>query len=235
MWYQWFLGEHIKNWRQRYFILKEDGQFIGFKSKPSVQDLNDPLNNFTVKGSTLIIINIYTLSYGKCCRMPDNDGGQTEALHILHPRPADDDGGGENIPRGVSHREGRLASGHRGCQEEAGWNQRNWSLCFGWRRGDEGFNRRNWSFWNNLCEERGGSEEIWKQENGEFWYILYLMRKWGRIIFLTGNSYIFPDFWGLQCKKYVRKVVEWGTRNSTDTCTIIQFFNVCDNRQWMSW
>ena len=53
-----FLGEHIKNWRQRYFILKEDGQFIGFKSKPSVQDLNDPLNNFTVKGSTLIIINI---------------------------------------------------------------------------------------------------------------------------------------------------------------------------------
>ena len=45
-----FSGEHIKNWRQRYFILKEDGQFIGFKSKPSSQDLNDPLNNFTVKG-----------------------------------------------------------------------------------------------------------------------------------------------------------------------------------------
>ena len=44
------LGEHIKNWRQRYFILKEDGQFIGFKSKPTAQDLTDPLNNFTVKG-----------------------------------------------------------------------------------------------------------------------------------------------------------------------------------------
>ena len=46
-----FLGEHIKNWRQRYFILKDDGQFIGFKSKPNTQDqINDPLNNFTVKG-----------------------------------------------------------------------------------------------------------------------------------------------------------------------------------------
>merc|ERR1712038_1169704 len=47
-------GEHIKNWRQRYFILKEDGQFIGFKSKPSAQDLNDPLNNFTVKGCQIM-------------------------------------------------------------------------------------------------------------------------------------------------------------------------------------
>jgi len=47
-------GEHIKNWRQRYFILKEDGQFIGFKSKPSSQDLNDPLNNFTVKGCQIM-------------------------------------------------------------------------------------------------------------------------------------------------------------------------------------
>ena len=48
--YTCILGEHIRNWRQRYFILKEDGQFIGFKSKPTAQDLNDPLNNFTVKG-----------------------------------------------------------------------------------------------------------------------------------------------------------------------------------------
>ena len=47
-------GEHIKNWRQRYFILKEDGQFIGFKQKPTAQDLNDPLNNFTVKGCQIM-------------------------------------------------------------------------------------------------------------------------------------------------------------------------------------
>jgi len=47
-------GEHIKNWRQRYFILKEDGQFIGFKSKPTAQDLTDPLNNFTVKGCQIM-------------------------------------------------------------------------------------------------------------------------------------------------------------------------------------
>ena len=51
-------GEHIKNWRQRYFILKEDGQFIGFKSKPSSQDLNDPLNNFTVKGEPGLMLEL---------------------------------------------------------------------------------------------------------------------------------------------------------------------------------
>ena len=48
-------GEHIKNWRERYFILKEDGQFIGFKNKPSQQEqLADPLNNFTVKGCQIM-------------------------------------------------------------------------------------------------------------------------------------------------------------------------------------
>merc|ERR1719283_135559 len=48
-------GEHIKNWRERYFILKEDGQFIGFKNKPNQQEqLADPLNNFTVKGCQIM-------------------------------------------------------------------------------------------------------------------------------------------------------------------------------------
>ncbi|XP_013407885.1 RAC-alpha serine/threonine-protein kinase isoform X2 [Lingula anatina] len=41
-------GEHIKNWRPRYFILREDGSFLGFKQKPD-HNLADPLNNFTVK------------------------------------------------------------------------------------------------------------------------------------------------------------------------------------------
>ncbi|XP_077995400.1 RAC-gamma serine/threonine-protein kinase-like [Glandiceps talaboti] len=41
-------GEYIKNWRPRYFVLKSDGSFIGFKEKPTQIDLNDPLNNFSV-------------------------------------------------------------------------------------------------------------------------------------------------------------------------------------------
>ncbi|KAK7027295.1 RAC-gamma serine/threonine-protein kinase [Halocaridina rubra] len=41
-------GEHIKNWRQRYFYLLENGTLLGFKTKPE-HDLSDPLNNFTVK------------------------------------------------------------------------------------------------------------------------------------------------------------------------------------------
>nr|UCK81518.1 RAC serine/threonine-protein kinase [Arenicola marina] len=46
-------GEHIKNWRKRYFILFEDGTFIGFKNRPE-SDLRDPLNNFTVKDCQLM-------------------------------------------------------------------------------------------------------------------------------------------------------------------------------------
>jgi len=48
-------AEHMKTWRPRYFILKDNGQFIGFKSKPTQNtDLNDPLNNFTVKNCQII-------------------------------------------------------------------------------------------------------------------------------------------------------------------------------------
>jgi len=48
-------AEHMRTWRPRYFILKDNGQFIGFRNKPSqVTDLNDPLNNFTVKNCQII-------------------------------------------------------------------------------------------------------------------------------------------------------------------------------------
>ncbi|XP_055083073.1 RAC-gamma serine/threonine-protein kinase isoform X2 [Periophthalmus magnuspinnatus] len=41
-------GEYIKNWRPRYFLLKTDGSFIGYKEKPQDADLPFPLNNFSV-------------------------------------------------------------------------------------------------------------------------------------------------------------------------------------------
>lgn len=48
-------GEHIKNWRPRYFFLYYDGSLIGFKSKPSDQNsMDDPLNNFSVKGCQIM-------------------------------------------------------------------------------------------------------------------------------------------------------------------------------------
>lgn len=40
-------GEHIKNWRPRYFVLFKDGALLGFKAK--VDAYNEPLNDFTVK------------------------------------------------------------------------------------------------------------------------------------------------------------------------------------------
>ncbi|VDO07718.1 unnamed protein product [Brugia timori] len=43
-------GEHIKNWRPRYFVLFKDGALLGFRAKPDPdQPLPDPLNDFTVK------------------------------------------------------------------------------------------------------------------------------------------------------------------------------------------
>uniref|UniRef100_A0A8C8CMZ2 non-specific serine/threonine protein kinase n=1 Tax=Oncorhynchus tshawytscha TaxID=74940 RepID=A0A8C8CMZ2_ONCTS len=42
-------GEYIKTWRPRYFILKSDGSFIGYKEKPELSDQSlPPLNNFSV-------------------------------------------------------------------------------------------------------------------------------------------------------------------------------------------
>ncbi|XP_043551410.1 RAC-gamma serine/threonine-protein kinase isoform X5 [Chiloscyllium plagiosum] len=42
------IWEYIKNWRPRYFLLKTDGSFIGYKEKPQDADLPYPLNNFSV-------------------------------------------------------------------------------------------------------------------------------------------------------------------------------------------
>ena len=41
-------GEYIKNWRQRYFFLLDNGDLLGFKTKP-LEELSNPLNNFTVQ------------------------------------------------------------------------------------------------------------------------------------------------------------------------------------------
>jgi len=49
----WKRGEHIKNWRRRFFILRDDGSFFGFKEKP-VHDLQEPLNNFTIRDCQLM-------------------------------------------------------------------------------------------------------------------------------------------------------------------------------------
>jgi len=46
-------GEHIKNWRRRYFILRADGNFFGYKSKPDNM-LEPPLNKFTVRQCQLM-------------------------------------------------------------------------------------------------------------------------------------------------------------------------------------
>lgn len=42
-------GEHIKTWRARYFILKDDGQLLGYRNNNDPANNVEPTNNFTVK------------------------------------------------------------------------------------------------------------------------------------------------------------------------------------------
>ena len=49
-------GEHIKNWRSRYFILRDDGTLLGFKTKPDGQTPGERLNNFTVRGCQIMSV-----------------------------------------------------------------------------------------------------------------------------------------------------------------------------------
>ena len=48
-------GEYIQNWRKRYFLLMNNGQFLGFRSQPiNDKDLNDPENNFSIRNCTIV-------------------------------------------------------------------------------------------------------------------------------------------------------------------------------------
>lgn len=49
-------GEHIKNWRSRYFVLLEDGKLLGYKSKPENTAPSEKLNNFTVRGCQIMSV-----------------------------------------------------------------------------------------------------------------------------------------------------------------------------------
>lgn len=50
-------GEHIKTWRSRYFILKDDGTLMGYKTKPDgPANTAERLNNFTVKGCQIMSV-----------------------------------------------------------------------------------------------------------------------------------------------------------------------------------
>lgn len=49
-------GEHIKNWRSRYFILKDDGTLVGYKNRPDASYQAEPSNNFTVRGCQIMSV-----------------------------------------------------------------------------------------------------------------------------------------------------------------------------------
>lgn len=67
----WLLkrGEYIATWRPRYFVLREDGTFRGYKAKPSQGE--GPVNLFDVRGCTVILedpAKAKSGKYGFMCR-----------------------------------------------------------------------------------------------------------------------------------------------------------------------
>ena len=55
-------GEHIKTWRPRYFILKSNGNFLGYNIRPSSQNEVDNHNNiFFIKSKNLFKIFYYNI------------------------------------------------------------------------------------------------------------------------------------------------------------------------------
>lgn len=54
----WLLkrGEHIRTWRSRYFILRDDGTLMGYRNKPANNAPAEQLNNFTVRGCQIMTV-----------------------------------------------------------------------------------------------------------------------------------------------------------------------------------
>lgn len=50
-------GEYIKTWRPRWFVLRSDGSFHGYKQKPQPGEYKDPLNQFRIEGNVNILPN----------------------------------------------------------------------------------------------------------------------------------------------------------------------------------
>lgn len=109
-------GEYIKTWRPRYFILKSDGSFIGYKDKPEVSsDLSlPPLNNFSVAGwlpvrlplCFLVLSGVSDASV--LCRVPADEDGAPQAQHICNSMFAVDHRYRADFPCGDQQREVRL-------------------------------------------------------------------------------------------------------------------------------
>nr|XP_022331578.1 RAC-beta serine/threonine-protein kinase-like [Crassostrea virginica]XP_022331579.1 RAC-beta serine/threonine-protein kinase-like [Crassostrea virginica]XP_022331580.1 RAC-beta serine/threonine-protein kinase-like [Crassostrea virginica] len=53
--YLWKRGEYIRNWRARYYILRADGSFLGFKSRAESQHAEEKQNDFMLQEDVTIV------------------------------------------------------------------------------------------------------------------------------------------------------------------------------------
>jgi hypothetical protein len=91
-------GEHIKNWRARYFILFKDGALLGYKTK--VDSFESPLNVFTVKADIQVGFQII-LSLSNNDALVD-ESRKAKAQYIFDARTSMDHNYRKNILCGKS-------------------------------------------------------------------------------------------------------------------------------------
>lgn len=77
------VGEYIKTWRPRYFLLKNDGTFIGYKERPQDVDQREaPLNNFSVARKCPFSLSGFGVGWSPLCS-PGPPMGVPWSLHVL--------------------------------------------------------------------------------------------------------------------------------------------------------
>lgn len=79
------VGEYIKTWRPRYFLLKNDGTFIGYKERPQDVDQREaPLNNFSVARKCPLSLSGFRFGVGWSPLCPPGPPmGVPWSLHVL--------------------------------------------------------------------------------------------------------------------------------------------------------
>lgn len=111
-------GEHIKNWRRRYFILREDGTFYGYRSYPKVvSELSSIIGNRFVRSGRYVT----AAEQFHGAALSDSLSQQAKTVHVSDSRAAANDGRRAAILRRVGSGAGRVDPGDRdgGARAEA--------------------------------------------------------------------------------------------------------------------
>ncbi|KAI4904092.1 hypothetical protein NFI96_017557 [Prochilodus magdalenae] len=81
-------GEYIKTWRPRYFLLKSNGTFIGYKERPQdVDQLETPLNNFSVARTERFFSGFFIITASVPLSLKQSGVRECQLMKTERPKP----------------------------------------------------------------------------------------------------------------------------------------------------